>query len=171
MRKTCSLVGALLLVCITSLSAFADITDYMGANGKTSGCPKVVVIKPELNDKNVFYPVDAANLETASNMIGQAVANKYPGSTVIAAKDLNQYRPCNVPVVLTKLKGYTKESAILGQYEGKAAVSILHFPSTTADAPDKQVDISATGDRHWGDDVPFMNAIQAVINKIQKTSF
>ena len=171
MRKRWSLMGAGLLVCLTSLPALADVTDYLGPEGKPSRCPKTIVIRPELTDKNVFYPIDTAHLDSASKMIGSAVANKYEGSAVITAKDLNQYKICEVPVVLTKLKSYTKEPAIFGQYEGKAAVTILHFKSTTSDTPDKEVDIYATGERHWGDDVPFMNAIQAVADKIQKTSF
>lgn len=94
----------------------------------------------------------------------------HPGSAVISAANLSEYKGCDVPVVLTKLKSYSTEPAIFGQHEGRATVSILHFNSTSSDAPDKQIDVTATGERHWGDSVPFMNAVHAVCDKIQKTS-
>jgi hypothetical protein len=170
MRKGWSLVGAVVVVCLMAVSASADVSDYLGDSSKSSKCPKVIVIRPELSEKNVFYPVDAPDLETASNMIGSAVASKYEGSAVFSAKELKDLKACNVPVVLTKLKSYTKEPAIFGQFEGKASVTILHFRSTGSDAPDKEVEVSATGERHWGESVPFLNAIQAVCAKIQKKS-
>ncbi|HBG06665.1 MAG: hypothetical protein A2075_10140 [Geobacteraceae bacterium GWC2_58_44] len=124
-----------------------------------------------MSEKNVFVPVDSSDLETASNMIGSAVAGKYQGSAVVTAKELETLKGCDVPVVLAKLESYTREPAIFGQYQGKANVKILQFKSPDADAPNKEVEITATGERHWGDSVPFMNAIQAVCAKIQKTSF
>lgn len=171
MRKPWTLLGALALVCVTALPAFADVSDYLGPGAKPDRCPRTVVVKPELSQSNVIYSIDSSDLETASNMIGTTVADKYDGAAVISAKDLDQYKVCNVPVVLAKLKSYTTEPAIFGQHEGKATITILHFQSTMANAPDKEIEVSATGERHWGDDVPFMNAVKAVCDKIQTTSF
>ncbi|HJV65258.1 MAG TPA: hypothetical protein VJ550_05970 [Geomonas sp.] len=171
MRKSWTVIGALALVWLTVLPAFADVTDYLGPGQKPARCPKTIVVRPELSQSNVIYSIDSSDLETASNMIGSTVANKYEGASVISAKDLDQYRVCNVPVVLAKLKSYTTEPAIFGQHEGKATVTILHFASSNASDPDKEFEISATGERHWGDDVPFMNAVRAVCDKIQTTSF
>ncbi|HJV33822.1 hypothetical protein [Geomonas sp.] len=171
MRKPWSLIGALALVCATALPALADVTDYLGPGEKPSRCPKTIVVRPELLRSNVISTIDSSDLETASHMIGSTVANRYDGSLVIAAKDLDQYRVCNVPVVLSKLKSYTTQSAIFGQREGTATVTILHFASTNASDPDKQIEVSATGERHWGDDVPFMNAVKAVCEKIQTAPF
>jgi hypothetical protein len=171
MRKSWSLIAALALVFATALSAFADVTDYLGAGQKPARCPKTIVVRPELLQSNVIATIDSSDLETASHMIGSTVANKYDGSLVIAVKELDQYRVCNVPVVLAKLKSYTTQPAIFGQHEGNATVTILHFRSTNASDPDKEIEVSATGERHWGDDVPFMNAVKAVCDKIQSTSF
>lgn len=171
MRKVRSLLAVMMLVSMSSVSAMADVTDYVGTGTDKGRCPQVIVVKPEISEKNVFNPVDSSKFETASNMIGQAVSNKYPGSAVISAKDLNQYKSCNVPVALAKLKSYTPESAIFGQHQGNMTVTILHFPSTAADAPDRTIDVSASGERYWGEDQPFMNAVQAVVEKIQKTNF
>jgi hypothetical protein len=170
MRKGWSILGALLLVLATSFSALADVSDYL-SGGNPSRCPRTIVVRPEMSQKTVFYPVDPSYLDTASKMIGSAVADKYEGAMVIAPSDLDRYQSCEVPVVLAKLKSYTKEPAIFGQYEGKATISMLHCRSPQANSPDKETQVSATGDRHWGDDVPFMNAMQAVADKIQKTSF
>jgi hypothetical protein len=171
MSKRMSLTSALFVVCLTSLPAYADVSDYLGDTAKSSKCPKMIVIRPELSEKNVFFPVNAEDYDIASNMIASAVANKYEGATIISAKQLNDLKICNIPVALPKLKSYTKEPAIFGQSEGKATVSVLHFHSTYADAPDKEISVTASGDRHWGDSIPFINAIQAVCDKIQRTSF
>jgi hypothetical protein len=169
MRKSVIMLLASLIIALP-MSALADVNDYLGTNGNPSRCPKLVVIRPEISSKNVFVPVNASEMESASNMIGSAVAGKYDGATVISAKELDKYRPCNTPVLLTKLKSYSTEPAIFGQHEGKADVTILHFTSPSADAPDREVNLSATGERQWGDSLPFMNAIKAVCEKIQKTS-
>jgi hypothetical protein len=164
------LLLASLLMVLLPLSANADVKDYLGTDGNPSRCPKVVVIRPEISEKNVFVPVEASEMESASNMIGSAVAGKYDGALVITGKELDKVRSCNTPVLLTKLKSYSTQPAIFGQHEGKADVSILHFVSPAADAPDREVSVSASGERHWGDSIPFMNAIKAVCDKIQKTS-
>jgi hypothetical protein len=171
MRKGLSIFAAMLLVFATSFSALADVSDYLSGGAKSSRCPRTIVVRPEMSQKTIFYPVDSSNLDTASKMIGSAVAGKYDGAMVIAPSDLEQYKSCDVPVVLAKLKSYTKDPAIFGQYEGKATISILHFRSPSSNSPDRETQVSATGERHWGDDVPFMNAMQAVAEKIQKTSF
>lgn len=170
-KMSWSLVGASLLVGLMYLPAQADVSEYLGSSGETSKCPKMIVVRPEVSEKNVFYQVDASDMETASNLIGSAVAGKYQGAAVISAKELDSLKSCEVPVVLAKLKSYTKEPSFMGQFEGKATVNLLHFKTPYADAPNKEVEVSATGARHWGDAVPFMNAIQAVCAKIQKTSF
>jgi hypothetical protein len=171
MRSIWSIFGAIFLVCLVSLAARADVSDYLGSSGgKAPRCPKVIVIRPDLSEKNVFSHLEASDFQSASFMVGSAVASKYEGADVFTAKDLNDLKSCNVPVVLAKLKSYSREPAIFGQYEGKATITILHFASTTADTPDKQVDVTANGDRHWGDTVPFLNAIKAVCEQIQKTA-
>lgn len=170
MHKNLSLMGALMLVCLTVIPALADVTDYLGPGAKPAKCPPTIVVRPELSQSNVIYSIDSSDLESASRMIGATVANKYEGAAVISASDLDQYRVCQVPVVLAKLKSYTTKSAIFGQHEGTITVTILHFKSTAASDPDKQIEVTATGERHWGDDVPFVNAVKAVCDKIQSTS-
>lgn len=170
MRKTWSLISALIFVCVTALPALADVSDYLGPGNKPARCPKTLVVRPELTQGNVTYPVDTSDLETASNMIGSTVANKFDGASVIRGKDLDQYKVCNSPVVLVKLKSYSTQSAIFGQHEGKLEITALHFASTNASAPDKEIEVSATGERHWGDDQPFMNAVKALCDKIQSSS-
>jgi hypothetical protein len=171
MSKTWLMIGAFSLVSMVSFSASADVSDYLGgANGKPGKCPKVIVIRPDLSERNVFAQLDPSDFQSASNMVGSAVASKYEGADVFSAKDLKSLKACNVPVVLTKLKSYTREPAIFGQFEGKATITILHFASTNADTPDREVDVTANGERHWGDAIPFMNAIKAVCEQIQKLS-
>jgi hypothetical protein len=167
MRKVLLLASLMISL---PLAALADVKDYLGTDGNPPRCPKIVVIRPEISEKNVFVPVEASEMESASNMIGSAVAGKYDGALVITGKELDKVRSCNTPVLLTKLKSYSTQPAIFGQHEGKADVSILHFVSPAADAPDREVSVSASGERHWGDSIPFMNAIKAVCDKIQKTS-
>lgn len=171
MRKTLPAISALFLVALMAQTARADVSEYLGGSATGSKCPKAIVIRPEVSEKNVFYQVDSADMETASRMIGSAVAGRYQGAAIITPQELEPLKSCDVPVVLAKLQSYTREPAILGQYEGKATVNLLHFKSPYADAPDKEVEVTATGERHWGDSVPFLNAIQEVCAKIQKTSF
>jgi hypothetical protein len=159
------------LIATAPVAARADVSDYLGSGADPSRCPKAIVIRPDISERNVFYSVDQSDMDTASNMIGAALSGKAPGSAVISPKELQRMKSCDVPVLLAKLKSYTRETAAFGQHQGKAMVSVLRFRSPIAQAPEKEIEISASGDRSWSDSTQFMTAIEEVCEKIQTTSF
>lgn len=158
------------LIATAPVAARADVSDYLGG-ADPARCPRAIVIRPDISERNVFYSVDQSEMETASNMIGAALSGKAPGSAVISPKELQRMKSCDVPVLLAKLKSYTRESAMFGQHQGKATVSVLRFRSPVAETPDKEFEISASGDRSWNDSTQFMTAVEEVCEKIQTTTF
>lgn len=158
------------VIAAAPVAARAEVSDYLGSGADPSRCPKVIVIRPDISEQNVFYYVDQSEMDTASNMIGAALAGKTPGSAVISPKEFPRMKSCNVPVLLAKLRSYTRQSALFGQHQGKATVSVLRFSSPLAATPEKELEISASGDRSWSDSTQFMTAIEEVCDKIETTS-
>jgi hypothetical protein len=64
------------------------------------------------------------------------------------------------------LKGYGTKPDARGQVRGTADVILDFYEGAGAPNPSFRIEIIKTGDRHWGDSTPFVNACDAIGEEI-----
>jgi TolB-like protein len=75
---------------------------------------------------------------------------------------------CNAPLVRVHLVSYSTSPSSRGQVVGTAEVSFLFYDSPDASQPGCSITIKEEGNRHWGDQQPFVNAFEAIAERLQE---
>ena len=129
-------------------------------------CSDIFIIRPTIDTKIIPGELSEDELLNNSSSIADAVASVMgKGVTVIFPSDADVIDKCKAKFVEIRVKSYHKEPARLGQYIGCITVSI-----TLLDYSDRKplsvIEISEKGKLHWGDYVPFQNAVDKLCKRI-----
>jgi TolB-like protein len=96
-----------------------------------------------------------------------ALNNRVDDAVVADSRDrISQNASCQDPVVRIKLNGCTTQPARMGQTEMTADVVVCFYDNSSATTPSYKVPIVKTGDRHWGQSKPFVNAFEAISDEL-----
>lgn len=87
---------------------------------------------------------------------------------IAGVEQLSQAADCGAPVIRPVLNSYITRPTKLGQKEGTLNLSLALYESWSAKEPLCVFGKEATGENHWGDRIPFSNAIEAVADKLKK---
>ncbi|MBD3392197.1 MAG: hypothetical protein GF418_09000 [Chitinivibrionales bacterium] len=112
--------------------------------------------------RSTFVDVCAELIESLQDGFRQNVR-------LASAEQIQSLPPtCTSPVVRIKLVEYTTEPSSMGQFVGTATVAIAVYDSPQSEKPGYVVKIKESGDRHWGEDVPFENAFEEIASTLEK---
>jgi TolB-like protein len=86
---------------------------------------------------------------------------------VIAAARIGELPvDCRAPVVRVRLDTYSAAPGGREQFVGTAQATFSFFETVRAENPGAQIAIKESGDRHWGDQTPFVNAFEAIAERL-----
>jgi len=125
-------------------------------------------VKPYLGPNVIAGNYEPSELISAETMLIKALAAHLPSPPeAIAKKELESVKNCNAQLITVKVESYYKEPARLGQFVGVISIIIETYDSIQQEKPTRTETFSARGELHWGDSVPFENAIISVSKKIK----
>jgi len=108
------------------------------------------------------YEIERATLQLAKNINikygSQNVKFVYNDSAIINTR---------AKIIKFNLKHYEKIPAKLNQWEGYIIIEVVIFNNKNDKNPQSYI-FEAVGKRHWGDSIPFENAINALCEKINR---
>jgi hypothetical protein len=89
-----------------------------------------------------------------------------PGVETASQGALEKAERCKAIVIRTQLESYSTKPAKLGQKEGTIRMTFSFFDNPSAAQPIIKVTMDATGERHWKDVKPFVNACEEMGKKL-----
>jgi TolB-like protein len=119
-------------------------------------------------DKSVIgFVLDPDKKEELEEDLADALEEALDRKVIPATKSQLASSKCNTKVIKIHLNSYRKSPDILNQYRGTANITLSIFNSPSASSPLVAVNIERTGDRHWHDETPFLNAFDEIIKTIE----
>jgi hypothetical protein len=132
-------------------------------------CVKVFIVRPQMDSATISGTFAEREYLSASNLVAGAIGQKISTtSTVITVKDIDAIQKCDAKMIVAKVKSYYKEPSTMGQYCGVMTLTISTYLSPQNKLPAKTQELSAKGNRHWGDSAPLENAIEAICKEIRR---
>jgi TolB-like protein len=103
-----------------------------------------------------------------AKMAGKLDHALHHGADTASRISLDNAKDCRAIVIRPHLESYTTKPARMGQKEGTIRMTFGIFPSPSAGQPAFTVDAEATGERHWHDVQPFINACEELGDELGK---
>jgi hypothetical protein len=151
--------------CVAHIESRAN--PVSSAKAVTDCAPLYIVRPPVIGVKGPLAKMSESDLENASYKIADAVKSKYPKASVIASEDRPSLDNCSSQLIVLNISAYYTEPAKMGQYVGHITVTVDFYTKPTDQAPARGLETSAVGGRHWGDSVPFANAVESICTRIR----
>ncbi|HMD67703.1 MAG TPA: CsgG/HfaB family protein [Chitinivibrionales bacterium] len=106
--------------------------------------------------------------EAYDKMAGKLRRELRHGADTASSIALDNAKDCKAIVLRPHLESYSTKPARLGQKEGTIRITFAVFPSPSAAQPAFSVTAEATGERHWHDVTPFINACEELGKELGK---
>jgi hypothetical protein len=107
--------------------------------------------------------------EAYEKMAGKLGHSLRHGADTASRISLDNAKDCKAIVFRPHLESYSTKPARMGQKEGTIRMTFAIFPSpSSAGQPSMTQTVEATGDRHWHDVKPFINACEALGEELGK---
>lgn len=132
-------------------------------------CPDVIIVRPEFTNQNLGGTFQDAELLKASTKIANAFAPQFKNPLIISSGQIGLFSKCNAKVIVAKLKSYSKKPSVIGQSEGLITITADVYKTSMDTTPYLTKEFSENGRRHWGDSGPFLKAVDAVADKIERS--
>jgi hypothetical protein len=130
-------------------------------------CAGVIVVRPKIDKAILTNDVDDDNLISGGNAIATTIESTYKSAKIISEVEVKNYRKCNSSLVIIKFIGLHKEAAKLGQFTYVINLSVTFYDLEKYMRIIRSKDFKATGERDWGNERPFLNAINRVCKDIK----
>ncbi|NLG16856.1 MAG: hypothetical protein GX556_05935 [Fibrobacter sp.] len=121
----------------------------------------------ELRSKQIGFELDSDEKEELEENLAEVIGEAMRENVIPAEASQISNSSCNTSVIRIVLNSYRKSPAGMGQFEGTASLSISIYQTPSAAAPLVTVNIERTGERHWGDETPFLNAFEEIIEDLE----
>lgn len=106
--------------------------------------------------------------EAYNKMAGKLGRELRHGADTASSIALDNAKDCKAIVLRPHLESYSTRPARMGQKEGTIRMTFAIFASPSAGQPAFSVTAEATGERHWHDVTPFINACEELGNELGK---
>jgi hypothetical protein len=132
-------------------------------------CNADVVLEAVNFSGKIAFKLAGDNTEEIHENLSDAINEFFDREVkVVRASQMSQLAPdCNAPVVRVQLDAYSSGPGGMGQYVGTAQASLLFFENARSSQPGATITIREKGDRHWGDAQPFVNAFEAIADRLE----
>jgi TolB-like protein len=130
---------------------------------------KVFIEKIEFPKTTLGFALTNGEWQSVYGKLADGLKKCFSADLCIAGvEQLSQAADCGAPVIRPVLNSYITRPTKLGQKEGTLNLSLALYESWSAKEPLCVFGKEATGENHWGDRIPFSNAIEAVADKLKK---
>jgi hypothetical protein len=136
-------------------------SDELDCNGK------ILLEKVEFSKSTIGFTLSESEWTTFYGKLSDEIKSRFSQTVCVAttAQIVNTH-PCNSHIIRPVINSYTTRPTKLGEKEGILNLSLRIFDAPAAGEPVCTVNAEATGDNHWGDKIPFYNAMEAVAKKL-----
>lgn len=121
----------------------------------------------ELESRQIGFVLDSDEKEELEDDLAEVIGEALKVNVIPAEAIQISNSSCSTGVIRIILNSYRKRPAAFSQFEGTASISILIYKTPKDSAPLVTVNIERTGDRHWGDETPFLNAFDEILEDLE----
>ena len=129
---------------------------------------KIYLERWEMQKDKVKFQLDEDDVDEINSDLLESLGSVFKVPVYLCPQDKIVAAAGNDAVVIrVTLNSYSTKPAIWSQFQGTGTVSLTFYNGPTAENPAYAAQITAIGERQWGDTKPFINMFEAIGEQIE----